>query len=1081
MKLRSITITKLPGIEKRLNIEGLDSGVNFITGPNASGKSSIIRALRYLLTPRQKTDPVDLILEAEFEIGDITWSVTRTSQDPIWRRAGELSPSPNLPKADALDAHLIRIEDLLAMEQRRDDALADTLRIEMDGGFNLREIRESLAESARATARSERSSVEKTQDQFNRLKNQHRSLAQKQATLPTLEQAIARAEQAQSTVKRLEQSLEALALKSKISGLDERIQQLPAALAHLTGQEIEQLNALEQSQEKWKQTEQKLNDRLAEHRRALEGSGLEKNLPESEIIASAEAYLHQLTNLARNIQDQEQKKALIQARLEQARVRLDPAGTHTLDTWPQLTVDDINQAQRLARAIDRAHQQSLSAQPTHSSTTPKKWWGLVTLGISIALVGVGLGQPMLSILSLVGVLALALLRLLHRPELNDKSIATKPDSLSELEEEAEALRKTLGFQPALLGEHAALVFSDAYRQFQAAQDEYTDVMAALAHDDQCSRHLTTNIHELLAPFGWVGAASFGDSFGESSSKSSAFVRTQTALKDWIERAKMAHLLVDQMAETENQLQQAQQELSAVWHQAETIYQQAGLLYGQKAQLENILGQKPLWQEITKNKNDAQTLLQDRLSYLKDQPEWLTLIEDNAHEELNLRLQRYRKEAEKLPELHEARAELKEETKQATKGQQLSQANAAHEAAIERLVAKRHDVLLAECGLFWLENIEHQTRQASGERIFDLAQALFASFTHHQWEMRLDEDFSAIRTKDQAPMALSQLSTATRMQLLLAVRIARMLKSEEHHESLPLFIDEALTTSDPQRAATIIDNLQTIAEDEQRQIIYMAASDYELQLWQHLTQQTPKLIQLESTDTADSHEAMTLSFEPADTIPSPAGRSKEEYANALGIGPWTAHQPIESMHLFYLLADDLDLLYRLMSQWRISSLGPLERWLASQSGTHQLSTEQCAQLKRRCQLARRWWMLWHQGRPIPMDESVIHQALDVGGLTPTTLPGVLKAAREVSFDADLLLVFLQDHPLDTGKSKRKLSQTKWSELAEFLKDRGHVCHEATHSLEEVRMRTLEPLTETISPPELMALQQLIDRLEQGQPQ
>ena len=51
MRLKRLAITHLPGIHGGLTLEGFGDGINVVTGPNASGKSSLIRALRHLIDP----------------------------------------------------------------------------------------------------------------------------------------------------------------------------------------------------------------------------------------------------------------------------------------------------------------------------------------------------------------------------------------------------------------------------------------------------------------------------------------------------------------------------------------------------------------------------------------------------------------------------------------------------------------------------------------------------------------------------------------------------------------------------------------------------------------------------------------------------------------------------------------------------------------------------------------------------------------------------------------------------------------------------------------------------------------------
>ncbi|MYH69210.1 MAG: AAA family ATPase, partial [Gammaproteobacteria bacterium] len=63
MRLKRLNIQALPGIEPGFAFEPPAAGVNIVTGPNAIGKSSLARALGYLLRDAQKSDPPALSLE----------------------------------------------------------------------------------------------------------------------------------------------------------------------------------------------------------------------------------------------------------------------------------------------------------------------------------------------------------------------------------------------------------------------------------------------------------------------------------------------------------------------------------------------------------------------------------------------------------------------------------------------------------------------------------------------------------------------------------------------------------------------------------------------------------------------------------------------------------------------------------------------------------------------------------------------------------------------------------------------------------------------------------------------------------
>ena len=57
MRLKRLKIKTLPGIEPGFTFEPRGAGINIVTGPNAIGKSSLARALGYLLRGGQRDDP----------------------------------------------------------------------------------------------------------------------------------------------------------------------------------------------------------------------------------------------------------------------------------------------------------------------------------------------------------------------------------------------------------------------------------------------------------------------------------------------------------------------------------------------------------------------------------------------------------------------------------------------------------------------------------------------------------------------------------------------------------------------------------------------------------------------------------------------------------------------------------------------------------------------------------------------------------------------------------------------------------------------------------------------------------------
>ena len=90
-------------------------------------------------------------------------------------------------------------------------------------------------------------------------------------------------------------------------------------------------------------------------------------------------------------------------------------------------------------------------------------------------------------------------------------------------------------------------------------------------------------------------------------------------------------------------------------------------------------------------------------------------------------------------------------------------------------------------------------------------------TARAFDLRLrgDGTFVAHDVRQGAERALSELSSGTRMQLLLALRMAWIETREQGGETLPLFLDEALTTSDEARFAVMAQSLERLAGARER--------------------------------------------------------------------------------------------------------------------------------------------------------------------------------------------------------------------------------------------------------------------------
>jgi len=200
---------------------------------------------------------------------------------------------------------------------------------------------------------------------------------------------------------------------------------------------------------------------------------------------------------------------------------------------------------------------------------------------------------------------------------------------------------------------------------------------------------------------------------------------------------------------------------------------------------------------------------------------------------------------------------------------------------------------------------------------------FHTFTNRYDLTCADGRFLAQEGPVQLP--LSALSDGTRVQLLLAVRLAFMEQDED--VQLPLFLDEVLGIADDPRADAIVRAVLKIAETG-RQVFYFTAQQDELARWRHLggaaLNPAVNLAAVRNRAVAEAYPVPATGWEPP-AVPEPAGRPMPEYVRALSgaAGPsvWTA---LEAQHVHHALGlGDEELLAGLLRR-RVETLGNLKR-------------------------------------------------------------------------------------------------------------------------------------------------------------
>ena len=281
-------------------------------------------------------------------------------------------------------------------------------------------------------------------------------------------------------------------------------------------------------------------------------------------------------------------------------------------------------------------------------------------------------------------------------------------------------------------------------------------------------------------------------------------------------------------------------------------------------------------------------------------------------------------------------ELNLQIQQAEEGHALESAHAQYQEHLDALDRQREMDYQRAVGHTLADFLATQTRERDLPDVFFQAKENFLQVTHGRYELKIGDTggFQAHDTERDITVQLHELSSATRVQLLLCVRVA-FVEKQERELRLPLTLDETLGNSDDRRAEAIIETISQLAKH--RQVFYFTAQSDEVAKWKAQTGGSEiNVITLddEPPPTATDPETLPAPLTTRSLKP-PEGCSHEQYGKLIGVPPWSARDAMGSLHLWYLI-EHVGVLYRLLSV-NLSRWGPTEALL--ESGVPGLSPEQ----------------------------------------------------------------------------------------------------------------------------------------------
>jgi exonuclease SbcC len=1067
MRLSSLRVTTLPGLDRPFTV-GFQPGVNLLVGPNGSGKSSLTRAVFHLLWP-DLGEISPFVVSADFIESGKSWQVTAPDSGNIkWRLEGDPVPAPGLPEKHVAPSYRLGLLEITPVDIGKDDRLlARKIRKEMDGGFDLGQTEEVLFSVAAQIGRSERKKLDTAVGEVRKLRDRYATLARRERTLGAREKEVELARQASERANLLKDILEKRSRQAELQEVQRQLAEFPsgvqtvapddpAELARWRGQESEATRNLESLQ-------QQLTDLLT---RQAELAWPETGKFNLELL---ERQIAQLGTLGDKRDD--------------GRVKLNglkkPAGESASEalavdreTYNQLLNLHADLMELEAR-ISFWKEQAASSKPT-GLTGPR--WALLLAGLA-AMVGGGAlvwnsgrmgdfhlpGLLVLVIGGLVTSWGAFLLGGRKTPEGPD-SQALVADLTRQREDHLARLKKLAQDHHLDIGDPN--LFHDL-KQLDLRLGVQQDLLVQQGELDQLESDCAQSLLEINTHLALVEAGPARDK-----------LEAVQILEDLKRRARELEKLAGEIKSTRIAERAAADKLGQANRQVEGIFRRLELDPGAApdSAVSQLAELKPRWLESRESATRTEGAVRELERTITSRADLLDIKQaiSTPTEELSVQAERYLELAGQLEALYSEVANLKSEIKAARGSASLEQATDHEDRCRQELSAKRDEARRAALGKLLLDQVRRQSESSSRPPVLAQAMELFKEFTGNRYELQVSggqsEDqgrFRALDTESRLVLELSQLSDGTRAQLLLAVRLGFIFQSESEARP-PLFLDDSLTSSDPERFAAVAASLGQLAGRQDRQIIYLTANPVDAAAWNRALEQaglpSAHFIDLALERNLD-HQAAAESLEiPAiPHIPSPKGLTPSEYGALLQVprlDPWA---PATRAHLFFLLTDQLELLRDLL----VAGTPTVGRWLHGKDRSREsgIVTEAQAELvDLRCEIWAAVQAAWQVGRGKPVTMADLEAS---GQVTSTMSEGVAALLERCGQDGKRFMAALRE-----GQVKR-FQEAKKDQLQNYLELEGFLASRPTLDADEMVQQVVGDLSHrvtagAVSPPEIRSL-------------
>ncbi len=597
-----------------------------------------------------------------------------------------------------------------------------------------------------------------------------------------------------------------------------------------------------------------------------------------------------------------------------------------------------------------------------------------------------------------------------------------------------------------------------YQQSRAAARKAAAECKRLEAEAEAERHA---VNQRLAPFGFEPA----DCLAEARPRKMELARRASSHREALANRAAAR---KDLAETARRID----DLQTRWRQ---LFHEAGLDLPDEAELQQRIDRLAEYRRLREEHLKTSAQLDGREAQLADEPELLHLSRDEVEQraaELTFQAEGYRELVERIKE-------IRGRIQAAAAADELETALAEADRAKESLRECRERAESAAVGRLLLDDVEREYRVESRPPVIRRAAEWFAGFTRGRYELRVAEvgpgeppSFRAIDTTAQRGLALDELSRGTRMQLLLAVRLAFAVEAE-HGTSLPILLDEVLSSSDPERFAAIAECVLTLVAQE-RQVFYFTCQPSDAAAWAEMAARRGTAlrpaIDLAAIRRLPQPEAELLSLSAAtlDPVPAPDGRTFAEYAAALNVPPPAPAAGAAPTHVAHLV-DSAEALHRLLRAG-VTTYGSLHTMAMHGQVDSLIDAAALARAEARAHALDAFAEAWRVGRGTPLTREVLADS----GVTDKFIDGICSLADDLEWDAARLIDALDARNDERTRGFQKRTRDR---MVEHLTGTGHLDPRPTRDKESVYAHLLGSLSDDLrrGAVELEDVATLFDRL------